>query len=263
MMRLPKVHTSRAMRALAFAGLLGVPAPAVLRAQAPDAPERAWRPLASRAELEAVVGNPSHGNDAGDAAARTEAARRLRDGDFRVGDLVLLFVQGETALSDTFAVTTARELLLPSPTTGALALGGLLRSELEPRVREHIGRFMRDPVVRARPLLRIAITGQVGRAGYYAVPIDAPIADALMAADGVAPTGDLAKLTVTRNGRTVIAPRRMRELLARGTTLDQARLSDGDELEVGRGHEGWSDRLQFLWIVISLTGGIYGITRSF
>lgn len=232
-------------------------------AVAQQAGRDAARPLATRAELEAFIASASTDGSAGNGDGRADVERRLREGDFRVGDLILLSVRGEVALSDTFAVTTDGALLLPSPATGAFPVLGLLRSELEPRLRAHLARFLRDPVVRARPLLRVAITGQVVRAGFYAVPLDAPIADALMAADGVAPTGDLAKLTLTRNGRTVIAPRRMRELLARGTTLDQAQLREGDELEVGRGHEGWEDRLRFLWVIISVAGGLYGISRGF
>src|SRR5438552_1709239 len=90
---------------------------------------------------------------------RTETTyiqRRLKEGDFRVGDRILLVVEdpeppatgagtpvvksSEQQLSDTFTVGSSQELTLP--VVGVVSLRGVLRTELEPRP------------VRARPARR-------------------------------------------------------------------------------------------------------------
>src|SRR3989441_3665954 len=45
-----------------------------------------------------------------------------------------------------------------------------------PIVAREIARFIRDPVVHARALLSVGVTGEVARPGYYAVPGDAVVA---------------------------------------------------------------------------------------
>src|SRR5262245_10052097 len=53
---------------------------------------------------------------------------RLELGDFQAGDRILLQVDGEPALSDTFTVTAGPVVTLP--VTGAIRLRGVLRAEL-------------------------------------------------------------------------------------------------------------------------------------
>ena len=102
--------------------------------------------------------------------AQHEAAlirQRLRNGDFHTGDRVFLEVEGDAALSDTFTVGEGRILTLPL--VGDIGLEGVLRSELEPHLRRELGHFLRDPVVKARALIRISIFGEVGQPGFYVV----------------------------------------------------------------------------------------------
>src|SRR5687768_2701497 len=44
----------------------------------------------------------------------TELRERLRDGDFQVGDRIVLSVRGDSALTDTFVVRAGRTLSLPN-----------------------------------------------------------------------------------------------------------------------------------------------------
>src|SRR5437879_12826964 len=78
----------------------------------------------------------------------TYIQRRLKEGDFRVGDRILLVVEdpeppatgagtpvvksSEQQLSDTFTVGSSQELTLP--VVGVVSLRGVLRTELEPRL---------------------------------------------------------------------------------------------------------------------------------
>jgi hypothetical protein len=216
----------------------------------------AYRLLATREQLAAVA----HGRE--DSAHRDEARRRLREGDFRPGDLLLLAVQGEPTLTDTFMVDRDGALLLPSPVTGPLSMQGVLRAEAPEHLRAFLARFMNAPVAQVRPLVRLAFDGEVIRAGFYAVPADAPLADLLMAPGGVTAAGDLGKVRISRDGRTLLEGRALRDAFARGRTVDAACLRDGDALTVGRGRGDLEGKLRFLWIIVSLTGGIYGLTRA-
>ena len=56
---------------------------------------------------------------------------RLRDGDFRGGDRIVLSVRGDSALTDTFTVHPGRTLRLPN--LPELPLQGVLRAELRAR----------------------------------------------------------------------------------------------------------------------------------
>src|SRR2546426_7415798 len=107
------------------------------------------------------------------AAETTLIVTRLDQGDFRVGDRVLLNVQDpapmrgppdravgavkseEEQLSDTFTVGTGPELLLP--VVGRVTLKGVLRSELEPTLTREVARFIRDPVLHAQGLISVGV----------------------------------------------------------------------------------------------------------
>jgi protein involved in polysaccharide export with SLBB domain len=248
--------TLRARVLLAVSGILVLAAPRSMIGAQSASDSVAFRLLAGRVELTTLANGTSKG------AHRDEAERRLREGDFRAGDLLLLAVQGEPTLSDTFMVDQTGALMLPSPVTGPLPMHGVLRSEAREHIRGFIARFINAPVIEVRPLVRLSFEGEVARAGFYAVPADAPLTDVLMAPGGVTAAGDLAKLRISRDGRTLLAGRALRDAFSRGATVDAACLRDGDALSVGRGRGDLEGKLRFLWVIVSLTGGIYGLTRA-
>jgi protein involved in polysaccharide export with SLBB domain len=228
--------------------------------QPPDS--LAARPLASRASLEELVRRLE--KDRADPALLARVRARLTEGDFQTGDRILLEVRDEPSLTDTFAVSPERELRLPSPTVGVLPLRGVLRSEFEPAVTAYLAQFLRRLVVSARPLLRLSVQGEVVRAGFYGVPADAVLSDALMAAGGTTKDADMKKIRIERDGEALWQGRSLQEAVAAGHTLDQALLRDGDQIVVAKRKDGgFQDNLRFLWIVVSLAGGIYGLSRAF
>src|SRR5204862_958899 len=103
--------------------------------------------------------------------------------------------------SDTFTVGSAQELTLP--VVGVVSLRGVLRTELEPRLTEEIARYIRDPVVHARALVSLALTGELARPGYYSVPVDAVIQAVLMEAGGKTHDTKIKKLKSQREGQTL------------------------------------------------------------
>jgi len=209
------------------------------------------RPLATREELQAALQR----SPAADVAARIKS--RLTDGDFRRGDRISLMVQGEQALTDTFVVGNGGELILPAPTTGSLSLKGVLRSELQPKLTEYVAKFRNNPVVRAKPLLRLSVQGEVAKAGVYAVPVDAQLSDALMAAGGTTQFAKPNNVTIERNGKAYW----------KGATLtadlDSLGVQDGDQIVVDSSRPGnGMDNLRTAGLIVSIGVGLYELSRA-
>ena len=224
------------LRLLALVALAAVPAAA--RSQDPG-----WNPAsyATRASLEqlerrfeAAAESPAYSSVLR-AEARTEAAKlreRLQTGDFLPGDRVLLTVEREAALSDTFTVAQERQIELPG--LGALPLNGVLRSEVEQHLRAFVSRYLRSPVVRARPFVRVSITGEVQAPGFYAVPSDLVLSDALQFARGITSAARVMDVTIRRNDVVLWDSEELTDVASGGRTLDQLDIRSGDQIVVGR-----------------------------
>jgi len=198
-------------------------------------------PGATRSELETLAaalrqrahadGLPQAARDSLSGCAEA-IERRFRDGDFLPGDRIVIHVVGEAALNDTLTVRANQ--LLPLPGLADLALHGVLRSELRERMEAHLSRFLRAPQFSVTPLIRVAVVGEVTRPGFYAIPADARVTDAVMLAGGPTNNGDPNRLKVSRRGRSLMAEAEMRDVVSRGLTLDLAGLVPGDEIVVGQ-----------------------------
>jgi protein involved in polysaccharide export with SLBB domain len=193
--------------------------------------------------------------------AEAEALRaRLRDGDFQVGDRIILSVRGDSILSDTFIVRPGRTLRLPN--LPQIALQGVLRSELQEYLTLQIGRQLRDPVVEAYPLIRLGLLGEVDRPGYYFVAPEHLITDAIMLAGGPTREADLTKTTVRRGSAVLWDRQQLRTAVMDGTTLAQLGLGSGDEIIVGERRRGrWETVLRTAGILSGVVLSIYGATR--
>lgn len=235
---------------LLVAMVVGIPAVGA----AQDDAKLADRPLATRPELEAAAQRLN--GSASQVAVRIK--ERLTDGDFRRGDRIVLEVQSESTLTDTFTVGSRQELLLPPPTVGTLALKGVLRSELQDKLAEYIARFRQNPVVRAYPLIRLTIQGEVANGGVYSVPADGRLADAIMAAGGTTQFAKANKITIARNGKEIW------EGSSLELNIDELGLRDGDQLLVGSDRPGkGKENLRLVALIISIAGGLYGLSRAF
>ena len=213
----------------------------------------------SRRELEARAAQLER-----DPRRRAEAAllrARLRDGDFEVGDAVVLSVVGVPQFSDTFPVRAGRILELPE--VPPIALAGVLRSELPAHLRAQIGRYVINPTIDAHALVRVAVAGAVARPGFYEVRPDAPLSAALMHAGGLAREGDATKVSVRRAGRTVIPENTLRPYVAMGATLDDLNIRPGDELRIGeRTRRNWLETARTLAYVVVVATGLWAGGRG-
>jgi polysaccharide export outer membrane protein len=199
-----------------------------------------------------------------DPRRRAEAAAlraRLRDGDFRVGDAIVLAVVGVPQFSDTFPVRAGRVLQLPE--IAPIPLAGVLRTELQPHLQRQIGRYVINPTVEASSLVRVAVAGGVARPGFYEVRPDAPVSEAVMSAGGLAPTGDATKMSVRRAGRIVIPEGELRSSAATGATLDDLNIRPGDELRVGeRTRRNWVEVARTAAYVVVAATGLWAAGRN-
>jgi hypothetical protein len=198
-----------------------------------------------------------------DPRRRAEAAgirARLRDGDFQVGDAIVLNVVGVTQFSDTFPVRAGRVLELPEVLP--IPLAGVLRTELQPHLQRHISRYVINPTIEAYSLVRVAVAGAVERPGFYEVRPDAPVSEAVMYAGGLARDGDATKMTVRRAGRVVIPESELRSSIAMGATLDDLNVRPGDELRVGeRTRRNWLEVARTAAYVIVMATGLWATGR--
>lgn len=167
--------------------------------------------------------------------ARQEAAlirARLSEGDFQVGDRIALSVEGEPQLSDSFTVGTDRVLSLPM--IGDQSLAGVLRSELQPYLKERIGNYIKNPVVRASSLIRVSVLGSVGRPGFYVVPSTELLTDVVMRAGGPGGDAQLTRIYVERAGDKIWQGEPLQDAIIEGRTIDQLSLRAGDRIYVPR-----------------------------
>lgn len=232
-------RSSTLVAAVALQLVLAAPGTAV-RAQEPGVTHPAGA-HATREELRALLARvervaASAGRDeAAGAEARRAAERiqaRLREGDFRVGDPILLTIEGEDALSDTLTVTPGPALVVPG--IGEVSLAGVLRSELVAHLAAELGRYLKDPVVDARPLIRLAVTGEVEGPGFYVLPAEAVLADVLMVAGGPTREAAIDRIRVERGDRRIWDAEAVQRLIAEGRTLEHLELRAGDRIVVPR-----------------------------
>ena len=205
---------------------------------APASPQENWDPrrvYMTREELQGLLDrleltaqSPAYSSNLRDRTrGEAELIRvRLTDGDFQVGDRILLVVENEAALTDTFTVDRGRVLSLPL--IGDVSLSGLLRAELETTLTEYVGRFVRDPRVRARSLIPVTITGAVGAPGFYTLPSELRLTDALMRAGGTSPTAEITEIRIERGDDEIWDEEALQVAITEGRTLDQLSMRAGD-----------------------------------
>jgi polysaccharide biosynthesis/export protein len=194
------------------------------------------------------------------AGAIGAAAQESGEG-FRVGDRILLRVDGEAQLSDTFTVGAGPALTLP--VLGAIPLAGVTRAGIQAYLTGQLARFIKAPVVRARALIRVSVLGEVARPGFYAVPTDLVLADALMIAGGPTHDANVADMRVERSGDRLAAAA-IRKALSRGSTLDELGLHSGDGVLVPRQpRHDTEGTVRTLAILLTIPATIFGLTRVF
>jgi protein involved in polysaccharide export with SLBB domain len=232
------------LAAASFAG------PSASLAQGKSAPAL----LMSRAELTSAAerADASAGRDADakmrNAMTAASLRQRLRDGDFQIGDRLVLSYVADVSHLDTLVVRTGRVVELPGKIT--VSLSGVLRSEVEDRVSTELMKYVRAEQIEVTPLMRVGVLGDVAHPGFFAFASDIPLTDAIMGAGGPTATADLDRSVVRRGTAVYKSADETRTAIARGLTLDQFGLSAGDELVIGQRPNSRSGA------ILGLVGGV-------
>lgn len=215
---------------------------------------------AARLEQEASQGSSSSATKAAEAA-RIRA--RLRDGDFNTGDRIVVKVDsGVMARADTFIVREGR--LVEFQGLPPVTLTGVLHAELSEYLTQQLARYFRDPNVQAYPLLRVAIFGPVGSPGYYSLPADLLLSDAIMSAGGPGSSAKMDESVVKRGEVEIIDKREVQRALVYGYTLSQMNIRDGDAIHVGGSTQrNWTNVLRAVSIAVGLGFTVHRITKGF
>ena len=200
-------------------------------AAAPRAGAQAGRLPDQSRELETRASLESEARTAESQHRTSEAwllRTRLQKGDFQDGDRIVVMLQGNPQMMDTVVVRAGR--MLPLPRMADLPLEGVLRSELTSKLTSHLAKYLRDSTVRATPLVRLAVLGQVGRPGYYYTAADVLLSDVIMKAGGPSPNADLNNMVIRRSGDVIWDAQATRTAVSDGLSLDRLHLRAGDEL---------------------------------
>jgi polysaccharide biosynthesis/export protein len=226
-----ELHAMRAIvMSMIFAAVLALPAAAQTGASSSAGLH------VTRAELQEMLARyeaaAAGGGQTGAAAAEaaTLIRQRLEEGDLRIGDRILVVVEGYPQFSDTFHVVTGRRIVMPE--IGDVPLAGVLRAEVEDHIRRAVGTYLRNPTVHARTLVRMEIRGAIGRPGFYAVPADMLLSDALMIAGGPGARANLERVSIYRGRQVLWEGARLRTAMIEGRTLDQLGVQAGDGILV-------------------------------
>ncbi|MGH7631238.1 MAG: polysaccharide biosynthesis/export family protein [Gemmatimonadales bacterium] len=253
-----------AQAAAVLLALCAIEASAVAAQERPDSVARVdtlarpARAMATRAELQEILAGTS--GPVTDELAR-QVKERLDKGDLQPGDRIALRVVGEQALTDTFTVTPERTVELPS--LPALPVAGVLRSELEPHLAKQLSRFIRNVDLQAAALVRVSMSGAVGRPGFYNLPADVLATDAIMAAGGPTGNADVANTTIRRGGVDIVTEEQVAAAVEAGESLDQLNIQSGDEIDVGTKGAGITGVLKTMGMISGALFGIIAVTRIF
>ena len=185
-------------------------------------------------EFQSVAGSGVYSTRlrAGAESASQQIRERLDEGDFRVGDRIVLQIVGEVGRSDTVMVEPNKEIALAG--MGRISLNGVLRSELQAHLEREIGRYIRAPIIRTLSLIRLSVQGSVGRPGFYVVPATALLDDVIMQAGGPGANADFERVQVERDGVVMLSGDEVRKALTDGRSVDQLNLRAGDQIIINQ-----------------------------
>ncbi|HWZ27266.1 MAG TPA: SLBB domain-containing protein [Gemmatimonadales bacterium] len=195
-------------------------------------------------------------------AAAAPLAAQTPPRPVRVGDRVLLRVDGDAQLSDTFEVSSGPAVLLPA--IGPIPLAGVARDTLSAYFTGVLGHYLRDPVVHAELLIRVGVVGEVAKPGYYSVPEDLLFSDLLMHAGGPTKEADVHKMKLERGDTVRWSGKKVQEAVTGSHTLAELGLQSGDQVEIPpiTRHDALAT-VQVISILVAIPTAIYAAIKIF
>lgn len=187
-----------------------------------------------------------------------QTAPQAPQGDFEQGDQILLEVEGDTQFTRSFSVGPGPALTLP--VIGVIPLKGVRRADVETYLRQQLGRYVKNPVVHAKVMVRLGVLGEVEHPGFYTVFSGAVVSDALMAAGGPTKEANFAGARIERDGRGLFVGNGFQDAFTRGLTIEGMGLRTGDRIVVPRRND--TERtVRIVGVLVSLPIAILGIRQ--
>ena len=220
---------------------------------------RADTPDATRQELELALARLQQSGSRDDAAA-SAIRTRLANGDLRAGDRFLLTLATDSVSQREIIVRDS--VVVDLPPLASLPVRGLLRSEVQPALLRHMRRYYRDPEVRVQYLIRVGVTGAVGKPGFFAFPPEASLNDVLQMAGGPAGNAKLKDITAWRYDQRLLDKNRFANEVRSGRTIVEIGLRSGDEVRVPEKGKSWFDYAWPISLVISTLLSVLFLIRQ-
>lgn len=188
----------------------------------------------------------------------TIAEDRLVNGDFQPSDALLLDVQNMPEMTGSFALDREKNLVLP--TVDPISLQGVLYSEAEQAIEAGLAIYIRNPRVRVTVTKRIAIVGGIASPGFYDIPPETTVSQAIMLAGGPAGNAKLNQAEFRRFGDVYTDP--YGQLAFTNVSLVELGVMSGDELYVPPGGSGLTTA-KILGAIATAAGLVFLFTRIF
>ncbi len=186
------------------------------------------------------------------------AEGRLVNGDFQPSDALQLVVQGMAEFTGTFTLDRQKNLVLP--TIDPISMQGVLYSEAEEAIRAGLAVYIRNPQVRVTVTKRIAIIGGIASPGFYDIPPETTVSQAIMLAGGPAGSAKLNQAEFRRLGDAYTDP--YGQLAFTNVSLVELGVMSGDELYVPPGGSGLTTA-KILGGIATAAGLVFLFTRIF
>ena len=104
--------------------------------------------------------------------------------------------------------------------------------------------------------------GSVAKPGFYQLPADIALADAIMIAGGPTATADVDRTQVKRGEDVIYSSQLLGQEVAKGATLDQLNIRPGDQILIGeRHHTNWGMIASIVGISAGLISTAVVLTR--
>ena len=216
---------------------------------------------ARAAALQSAVQSSSDSRDRAAKEAELSALnQRLTNGDFQPGDRIALVIRSDSAVNDTVVVRKGQVIQLKN--LPDISLHGVLHSELNGYLTKEFGKYYRNPEVLTTSLMQIAVLGEVAKPGFYSVPTDVTLSDAVMAAGGPTQTSNLNDTEIRRNDKKVFDKKAVQQAFSDGATIDQMDLHAGDAIVVGEKKKNdWIRIAQIGALTAGVAVSVYSLTH--
>jgi polysaccharide export outer membrane protein len=171
------------------------------------------------------------------------------------GDSVRIVVWRKPEMSGDFIVGPDGTIM--HPLYRAVRVGGLPFTTAEVNIRNFLARFEQDPQFVAEPLVRVAVSGEVGRPQVFAVRPETSIAEAVAQAGGPNQFGNRDRVRVLRKDVSGRQREIYVDLLDPEGSAASLRVHSGDQIVVDRRKSFFRDILLPTLTVIGSAASIY------